>query len=267
VIEFDHVTRSYGSKVAVDNLSLEVRPGEVFAYLGPNGAGKTTSIKMLVGLLRPTRGTVRVCGHDVVSETRLSNRVLAYVPDEPHLYDKLTGREFLQFIADIYGLGPDETDERIARVIAQFELSEFVDELTEKFSHGMKQRTVFAAAFLHDPKVLVVDEPMVGLDPRSIRLIKDLLSERAASGATVFMSTHTLSIAEEIADRIGVIHQGKLLFLGSLEELQQQMSDSGTSLEALYLALTDPPSASASAAQLSADAKRGQSFPKGDDER
>lgn len=238
MIEFDQVTRNYGRKRAVDRLSLTIRPGELFALLGPNGAGKTTTIKMLVGLLRPNAGTVRICGYDVVRETRQANRCVGFVPDQPYLYDKLSGREFLQFIADLYGLQREESATRIAREIQNFGLAEFVDLLTETYSHGMKQRLVLAAALLHDPAVLILDEPMVGLDPRSMRLVKDILRDRANAGMVIFMSTHTLGLAEEIADRIGIVDRGQLRFLGTLAELRGQVAQEHTSLERMYLDLT-----------------------------
>ena len=237
MIELQNVSRNFGDKMAVDRIDLVVPRGELFAFLGPNGAGKTTTIKMLVGLIRPSSGTVRVCGHDVVRATRETNRRIGYVPDEPHLYDKLTGREFLRFIADMYGLGSSLSAERIAREIEGFELESFVDDLTESYSHGMKQRTVFAAALLHDPEVLVVDEPMVGLDPLGVRLVKDQLSSRAASGTTVFISTHTLSMAEEIAGRIGIISQGRLRFVGDISALRNELSMRDGKLESLFLEL------------------------------
>lgn len=237
MIEFQNVSRNFGDKLAVDRLDLLVPRGELFAFLGPNGAGKTTTIKMMVGLIRASSGTIQVCGHDVVRATRETNRRIGYVPDEPHLYDKLTGREFLRFIADMYGLDSSMATERIAREIEAFELKTFVDDLTESYSHGMKQRTVFAAALLHDPEVLVVDEPMVGLDPQSVRLVKDLLRAKAASGATVFMSTHTLSVAEEIADRIAIVDHGQLMFVGRIDELRDRLSMRDGRLESLFLQL------------------------------
>lgn len=239
MIEFSNVSRSYGAKLAVDDLNLSIPRGELFALLGPNGAGKTTTIKMLVGLLRPGVGSVRVCGYDMLDRPREAHRLLAYVPDEPYLYDKLTGREFLQFIADMFALEPAAARANIAREIDTFSLASFVDELTENYSHGMKQRLAFAAALLHDPQVLVLDEPMIGLDPRSIRLVKDLLRARAAAGMAIFMSTHTLSLAEEIADRIGILDHGRLRFLGTLAELRRLHQAEQTSLEELYLRLTD----------------------------
>jgi ABC-2 type transport system ATP-binding protein len=238
MIEFEHVTRTYGDNVAVAGLDLTVPPGELFAFLGPNGAGKTTSIKMLVGLLRPTQGHVRICGHDGVTDRQRANCCLGYVPDEVFLYDKLTGREFLQFIADVHGLDAATAATRIARQIDAFELAGFVDGLADSYSHGMKQRVAFAGALLHDPRVLVVDEPMVGLDPRSTRLVKDLLRARATAGVTVFMSTHTLAIAEEIADRIAIVDHGRLRCLGTLAELRRELAQEGTSLEQLFLEVT-----------------------------
>jgi ABC-2 type transport system ATP-binding protein len=239
MIELIDVTRNYGEKTAVDGLSLAIPQGELFAFLGPNGAGKTTTIKMLVGLLRPTAGEVRVAGVDVVTHPREANRRMAYVPDEPHLYDKLTGREFLEFIAEAYGMPAAGAAAGIAEQIETFGLESFVDQLGESYSHGMKQRLVFAAAMLHRPQVLIVDEPMVGLDPRSMRMVKDLLRERARQGMTIFMSTHTLAVAEEIADRIGVVNHGRLAFLGTVAELQEHLALRERSLEDLYLTLTE----------------------------
>jgi len=235
MIEFEHVTRQYGSKVAVRDLDLTIPPGELFAFLGPNGAGKTTTIKMIVGLLRPSVGTIRVCGQDVQGDQCAANRLIGYVPDVPYLYDKLSGHEFLRFIGEMYGLSPRECDARMAEQIETFELADFVYDLTESYSHGMKQRVTFAAAMLHNPRVLVIDEPMVGLDPSTVRLVKDLLRAKAAAGSTIFMSTHLLAIAEEIADRVGIVERGQLKFLGTLDELRSQLASSHASLESLYL--------------------------------
>jgi ABC-2 type transport system ATP-binding protein len=239
MIEFRNVTRSYGRKVAVDDLSLSIGPGELFALLGPNGAGKTTTIKMLVGLLRPDSGTVRVCGRDVSQDVREASRVIGYVPDQPFLYDKLTGREFLEFVGQMRGLPPALLAERIASQVCNLELGDFLDDLIETYSHGMRQRLVFAAAFLHDPPVLVIDEPLVGLDPRSSRLVKNLLRARTAAGASVLMSTHLLSLAEEIATRIGIVDRGRIKFLGTKAQLQQLLALPHTSLEQLFLQLTE----------------------------
>ncbi|HJN10952.1 MAG: ABC transporter ATP-binding protein [Pirellulaceae bacterium] len=238
MIELNSVSRNYGKKVAVDGLDLQIPAGELFAFLGPNGAGKTTSIKMMVGLLQPTQGRIEICGYDVVRDSREANLRTGYVPDEPYLYDKLTGREFLQFMAEIYGMESADGANGIEKQIDQFGLSDFIDQMAESYSHGMKQRLVFASALLHRPCVLIVDEPMVGLDPRSMRLVKDILREETRQGTTVFMSTHTLAVAEEIADRIGVITNGHLLFLGTVADLRARMS-SDESLEQLFLALTE----------------------------
>ena len=255
MIEFDHVTRTYGPKPAVTDLSLSIPRGELFALLGPNGACKTTTIKMLVGLLRPSRGAVRICGYDLAKDARGAHLHTGYVPDEPTLYDKLTGREFLWFIADMFGMPQRLATARIDCEIEHFELGEFADDLAESYSLGMKQRLVFAASLLHDPDVLVLDEPMVGLDPRSVRIVKDLLRERTRGGMTVFMSTHTLAMAEELADRVGIMVRGRLRFLGTVADLRARATGQGTggssvdtepqSLEQLYLDITSADGAGA----------------------
>jgi len=239
MLRFDNVTRTYGSRVAVDRLNLHVDRGELFALLGHNGAGKTTTIKMLVGLLRPSSGAIYVGPYNVVDNPREVSRLIGYVPDLPFLYDKLSGREFLRFVADMYGMSDGAAAEAVARESDRFQLKEFLDQLTESYSHGMRQRTVFAAALLHQPELLVVDEPMVGLDPHSIRLVKDLLKNYADSGKTVLMSTHTLEVAEAICDRVGVMKSGKIVFEGKVEEMRQLNPNAGQSLESLYLAMMD----------------------------
>jgi ABC-2 type transport system ATP-binding protein len=238
MIELHEVSKRYGTTLAVDRLNLTLAAGELFAFLGPNGAGKTTTIKMITGLLFPTSGTVRVGGYDMQREGDKARQLISYVPDQPYLYEKLTGREFLQFIADMYGMPADDARQRLAEVIGMFELHEFVDDLTERYSHGMRQRTVFAAALLHRPKVLIVDEPTVGLDPRSVRLLKDLLWEQAQGGTTVFLSTHSLDIAQELAQRIGIIEHGRLIGCGTLDALRHQAELQGT-LEDVFLKLTE----------------------------
>jgi len=238
MIRFEQISHRYGTKVAVADLTLPVPRGELFALLGPNGAGKTTTIKMLVGLLRPHAGRVFVDGPDVVRTPREAVQALGYVPDEPFLYEKLSGREFLEFVAEMHGLDGAQVAAQIARQSAAFELDAFLDDLTESYSHGMKQRLVLAAALLHDPAVLVIDEPMVGLEPHSARLVKDLLRARTQAGATVFLSTHMLALAEEIADRIGILNHGRLMFLGTLAELQGEMACPQAALEPLFLELT-----------------------------
>jgi ABC-2 type transport system ATP-binding protein len=238
MIELREVTKSYGTKMAVDHLSLHIKAGEVFAFLGPNGAGKTTTIKLMCGLLFPTSGRVLIAGHDLQREGDRARQVIGYVPDQPYLYEKLTGREFLQFIADMYGLSSQHAQARIDDMIAKFGLHEFVDDLTERYSHGMRQRTVFAGALLHEPKILIVDEPTVGLDPRSIRLLKDLLRQEANKGTTVFLSTHSLDVAQALADRIGIVERGRLISCGTLQLLRQHAATDG-SLEDVFLKLTE----------------------------
>ncbi len=242
MMRINSVSRAYGERIAVRDLTLDVENGEVFAFLGPNGAGKTTTIKMLVGLLWPTSGSISICGYDVVQQAQAAKRQVGYVPDQPELYDKLSGREFLQFVCDMHGMPKSVAATAIDLQAHQFGLVEFWDQLTEDYSHGMKQRVVFAAALVHDPAVIILDEPMVGLDPKSMREVKDLLRRRASAGGTVFMSTHTLAVAEEIADRIAVIHQGTLLFLGTVDELKGRLSQADSTLEELFLTLTSQPS-------------------------
>jgi ABC-2 type transport system ATP-binding protein len=237
MIELCDVSKYYGDKLAVDGITLSIAAGELFAFLGPNGAGKTTTIKMLCGLLFPSKGTIRIGGFDVLQEGDKARQIISYVPDQPYLYDKLTGREYLDFIREMYGMEAQAGRKRIEQLIETFGLGPFVDDLTESYSHGMKQRTVFAAALLHEPKVLIVDEPMVGLDPKSQRLVKDLLRQEVARGGTVFMSTHLLADVEELATRIGIVHRGRLIGCGSLEALRKQAAHDG-SLEDLFLQLT-----------------------------
>jgi len=236
-IELTEVTKRFGHFTAVDTLSLKVHAGELFAFLGPNGAGKTTTIKIMAGLLTPDNGTVHVCGHPMGRDGRLAKAQLAYVPDQPFLYDKLTAREFLEFVGQMYGLERNVFKRRSAKLIERLQMSDFLDQLAESYSHGMKQRTVLAAALLHEPAVLVIDEPMVGLDPKTVRTVKDLMNEIIHTDRTVFMSTHTLAVAEAVADRIGIIHHGKLIAAGTLDELRQHAAQNA-SLEDIFLDLT-----------------------------
>jgi ABC-2 type transport system ATP-binding protein len=238
-IDIRDVTKCYGQFTAVDGLTLEVRPGELFAFLGPNGAGKTTTIKMIAGLLTPDAGCVHLCGYPMGRDGRLAKAQLAYVPDEPFLYEKLSGREFLDFVAEMYGLSPDHKRRRLEVLIEHLEMATFLDKLCEGYSHGMKQRTVLAAAILHEPRVLVIDEPMVGLDPKTVRTVKDLMRGMTSRGGTVFMSTHTLEVAEALADRIGIIHGGNLVAMGTLNEIKASAAVAGhSSLEDIFLGLT-----------------------------
>jgi ABC-2 type transport system ATP-binding protein len=237
LVRLQNISKSFGPKPAVIDLSLELHAGEVFAFLGPNGAGKTTTLKMTTGLLRPDRGTIEVCGHDLLRAARQAKEQMAYVPDEPFVYDKLTGREFLKFTWEMYGVPPDVAAGRLAELTARLSMDDFLDRLSETYSHGMKQRLALAAALIHAPRLLIVDEPMVGLDPRTIRIAKDMFREIALQGGTVLMSTHTLDIAEQVADRIGIIHHGRLAALGSLEQLRRQAAVDGR-LEDVFLHLT-----------------------------
>ena len=238
MISIQGVTKNYGKKVAVDNLSLDIAAGEFFAVLGPNGAGKTTTIKMLAGLLRPNSGKLMVAGVDVQSDPIAAKKVSAYVPDQPFLYDKLSGIEFMNFIADLYGVDGDARTREIDRLVELFGMKEFIRELTESYSHGMKQRLVLAATLLHKPKVILVDEPLVGLDPHTARLVKQVFREQARAGTSIFMSTHVLSVAEDFADRIGIMLQGRIVALGRMEDLRRQAQLEGK-LEDVFFKITE----------------------------
>ncbi len=236
-IELTSVIKRYGSTTAVDGISLSVSPKEIFAFLGPNGAGKTTTIKMITGLLRADEGQVLVCGQNMHNNGMVAKRRIAYVPDQPFLYDKLTGREFLCFVARMYDVSEATRDRILDDLTHRFDMRAFLDQMTESYSHGMKQKVVLASAFIHEPDVLVIDEPMVGLDPKTVREVKDLFVEHTARGGCVFMCTHTLEVAEAIADRIGIINKGQLVALGSMAELRDKAHQEH-SLEEIFLHLT-----------------------------
>ncbi len=237
MIKTENLSKYFGETAAVKNLDLDIRDGEIFAFIGPNGAGKSTTIKILVGLLSPSGGRALIGGHDIQQDPLAAQRLIGYIPDFPYLYEKLTGLEFLRFIGNIYNLDGGELPRRIDYYLDLFGLNELAPQLIENYSHGYRQRLVFASAFLHDPKVLIIDEPMVGLDPKSGRLIKELLRERSLRGDTVFISTHTLSIAEEVADRVGIIHEGELIACGNLDQLRKQSGIKGR-LEEVFLKIT-----------------------------
>jgi ABC-2 type transport system ATP-binding protein len=237
MIELDQLVKKFGSLTAVDQVSLRVNRGEFFAVLGPNAAGKTTMIKMLAGLIKPTTGRALICGFDIQAQPLEARKRLAYVPDFPFLYDKLTAREFFRFIGQLFQLEPGRIEQNSAELVARFHLTGYVDRALEGLSHGTRQRVAIVAALLHDPEVFVIDEPMVGLDPQHARIVKDVLKERSVKGMTVLVSTHQLSIAEEMADRIGIIHEGKLIAVGTREELRTRSGSSGQ-LEDIFLALT-----------------------------
>ncbi len=238
MICIEKVRKEYGSKVAVEELSLTINAGELFAFLGPNGAGKTTTIKMVCGLLRPSAGRITVCGHDVATEPIAAKAVMAYVPDQPFLYDKLSGMEFLNFIGDMYGVPPDERMKEIDRMVEIFDMGGWCKELTETYSHGMKQRVVLAATLLHHPKVIVLDEPLVGLDPHTARLVRDILKNEAKKGTTIFMSTHVIPIAEDTADRIAILMNGRIAAMGPMDELRRQSKVDGR-LEEIFFKITE----------------------------
>ena len=237
MITIRSLTKRYGPKLAVDQLDLEVAEGEFFCFLGPNGAGKTTTIKMLTGLVRPTSGEALVGGHDIQTDPLAAKQLLGYVPDHPFLYEKLTGREFMRFVAGLYRMEETEHAERCDDLLATFEILHMADQLVEHYSHGMRQKLSFASCFLHAPKVVVVDEPWVGLDPKNIRSVKTYLRQQTRQGLTVFMSTHSLSIAEEVADRVGIIHRGRLLHVGTVDEIKA-ISEHPGNLEDVFLQLT-----------------------------
>jgi ABC-2 type transport system ATP-binding protein len=238
MIELTDLTKVYGGFTAVDRISLKVPRGEIFGFIGPNGAGKTTTIKMMGGALAPTAGSVAVCGIDMQAEPEEAKRRIGFIPDRPYLYEKLTGMEFLKFTADIYGVPAPQFPDKAAAMLRQFALTDWAEELIESYSHGMKQRLIMAAAILHDPEVLIVDEPMVGLDPLAIIMVKTLFRELAGRGISIFMSTHTLKVAEEICDRIGVIARGRLIATGTIADLQREAAVGASDLEAVFLNLT-----------------------------
>ena len=238
MIELTDLTKQYGSTLAVDHLNLRVAKGEIFGFIGPNGAGKTTTIRMMAGVLGPTEGTVRINGIPMATDPEAAKRIIGFIPDRPFLYEKLTGMEFMRFVADLYGCGDGLFRPKAEGLLIQFSLYDWADHLIEAYSHGMKQRLIIASALLHEPRVIIVDEPMVGLDPAGIRMVKDLLRELAASGTTIFMSTHTLEIAEDLCDRIGVIHRGRLVALGTTGDLRGTALLQEGDLEEVFLRLT-----------------------------
>ena len=234
---YDLVKR-YGTFTAVNGVTLEVEGGEIHGFLGPNGAGKTTTIRMVAGLLKPSSGRVVVNGHDLALEPERAKASLGFIPDRPFLYEKLTAGEFLRFHGGLYGLNGADVGGRVHEMLALFELARWEHELVESFSHGMKQRLVMCAAFLHRPRAVLVDEPMVGLDPRGARLIKDVFRRMSAQGVAILMSTHTLEVAEEMCDRISIILQGKIIARGTVAEVRAMAGDPNDQLTSVFLKLT-----------------------------
>ena len=237
MIEIEGLTKCFGDLTAVDNISLTVPKGEFFVILGPNAAGKTTTIKVMSGLMKATSGRVRICGIDTETNPLEARKRMAYVPDFPFLYDKLTPVEFMQFTGQLFNIDPDRVRTQGSELAERFHLEPFLNKSIEGLSHGTRQRVAIASALLHDPEVFVIDEPMVGLDPQHARIVKDILKERSQKGMTVFLSTHQLSVAEELADRIGIIHQGRLVAVGTLKDLREQ-SGHDEALESSFLRLT-----------------------------
>jgi ABC-2 type transport system ATP-binding protein len=238
VIRVDHLVKTFGRFTAVDDVSLEVPAGEIHGFLGPNGAGKTTTLRMIAGLLQPTRGRVEIDGRDLAREPEAAKRALGFIPDRPFLYEKLTAFEFLRFHGGLYGLESPAASARARELLELFELSAWRDELVESFSHGMKQRLVMCSAFLHRPRAIVVDEPMVGLDPRGARLIKEVFRLQGREGVAVLMSTHTLEVAEEMCDRISIILGGRIIARGTVPELRDLAGTEDAHLTPVFLKLT-----------------------------
>ncbi len=238
MIQLIDLCKQFGHLIAVDRINLKVSPGEVFGFLGPNGAGKTTTIKMMAGLVKPTSGKVIIDGWDLAKYSSRAKKVVGFIPDRPFLYEKLTALEFLKFIAGLYNLSSNGVEGNIDYLFGLFGLTDWQNELIESFSHGMKQRLVMASAFVHQPKLIIVDEPMVGLDPRGAKLVKEVFRSFCAKGGTVFMSTHSLEIAEEVCDRIAIIQEGKIIAVGNMQELREKTGSDGKRLESIFFKLT-----------------------------
>jgi len=238
VLVLDHLTKKFGKFTAVDNISLKVKKGEIFGFLGPNGAGKTTTIKMIAGLLKPDDGDIAINSHDLAHEPQQCKQDTGYIPDRPYLFEKLTGFEFLQFIASLYNLAPENFSRNSIHYLQLFDLEDWQHHLIESYSHGMRQKLIISSIFMLDPPLIVVDEPMVGLDPKSARIVKELFKNHAARGAAIFLSTHSLEIAEELCDRIGIILNGRLRAIGNLNDLQLEARMEHSDLEEIFLELT-----------------------------
>ncbi|MCX7982026.1 MAG: ABC transporter ATP-binding protein [Syntrophales bacterium] len=238
MIVLEEVTKNYGALRAVDGISLRVEAGEIFGLLGPNGAGKTTTLRLMGGIILPDSGRITIGGISLLQDPVAAKKIIGFIPDRPYVYEKLTGREFLQFIADVYRLERSRAMKRADSLLEMFGLDGRQNDLVESYSHGMKQRLVIISALLHDPQVIIVDEPMVGLDPAGVKLVRETLQEQAKRGSTVFLSTHTLSLAEEICDRIGIIHRGRLLATGTMEELRHLVQTGVQDLESIFLKIT-----------------------------
>ena len=238
MIRLENLTKKYGEFTAVSNLSLSIPKGEIFGFIGPNGAGKTTTIKMMGGIMDPTSGSIDICGISMKDEPEKAKKNIGFIPDRPYLYEKLTGNEFLRFIGNLYDVDNSSFAARAEEKLNMFSLLAWADELIESYSHGMKQRLVMAAALLHDPEVIIVDEPMVGLDPVAVRMVKDLFKHLSRQGLTIFMSTHTLKVAEDVCDRIGIIHKGVVIATGTTDDLKKKSLIADADLEDAFIKLT-----------------------------
>jgi ABC-2 type transport system ATP-binding protein len=238
MIELAGLTKRYGAFTAVDGIDLTVPRGEIFGLLGPNGAGKTTTLRMIAGILRPTAGTVRIAGIDVVADPVGAKSQLGFIPDRPFIYEKLQGMEFLRFVAGLYGQAGADVERRSRELLALFDLESWGNELVESYSHGMRQKLIIASAFVHRPAAIVVDEPMVGLDPKSARILKDLFREYTRRGHTILMSTHTLEVAETLCDRIAIMQGGRIRASGTMTELRADAAAGAQGLEGIFLRLT-----------------------------
>ncbi|MBI5376724.1 MAG: ABC transporter ATP-binding protein [Candidatus Schekmanbacteria bacterium] len=239
MILFENVTKKYGDTYAIKGLSFEVEKGEVFGFIGPNGAGKTTTIKIMAGIARPTFGKVLVSGNDISVDPVAVKKNIGLIPEHPYIYEKLTGREVLWFVGKMFGMDNREIKLRCDEILSYFNLSTKADDVVGNYSHGMKQKLVIASSLIHSPELLIIDEPMVGLDPKSARQIKNIIRTMADGGGTVFMSTHTLELAESICDRIAVINRGEIIATGTMNELQELSGSTGERLEEIYLTLTE----------------------------
>jgi len=238
MIELSNVSRRYGDFYAVRDISLTVEHGEIFGFLGVNGAGKTTTLRMMTGVLKPSSGSISMGGFLMAEEPEKAKAITGYIPDRPYIYSKLTAREFLYFVCDLYGVNYKESDQRIDLLLEEYGLMDWQNELVDSFSHGMKQRLATAAALVHQPSILVIDEPMVGLDPHGARLLKDSLRKYAKEGMTIFLSTHSLNVAEELSDRVAIIDHGSILTIGSVSDLREQSGGFEDNLENIFLKLT-----------------------------
>jgi ABC-2 type transport system ATP-binding protein len=238
MISIKRLVKNFDSVLAVDGLNLEIPAGELFGFIGPNGAGKTTTIKLLVGLLKPSSGTICIDGVALEQDPIQVKKIIGYIPDRPFIYNKLTGWEYLEFVAGLYSLDMDTVRIRAEKYFTFFDLQKFADELIEGYSHGMRQKLIIAGALIHEPRVIIVDEPLVGLDPKGARQVKQLFQDLCKNGTTIFMSTHSLGVAETMCDRVGIIQKGKMIALGTVEQLRLQAEHQHGDLEAVFLKLT-----------------------------